>query len=41
MMIIKLPTENRLNEHLHKVDIETSTMTLKIIEKIATWNSFT
>ena len=31
-----LLTENRLNEHLHQVDIEAREMVLKITEKIAT-----
>ena len=31
-----LLTENRLNEYLHKVDIEAREMVLKITEKIAT-----
>ena len=30
-----LLTENRLNEHLHRVDIEAKEMVLKITEKIA------
>ena len=31
-----LLTENRLNEHLHQVDIETREMVLKITEELAT-----